>query len=412
MNRKMSWLSVILFCILLVTGACTKAAPTPTPTPTPAPAPSPTPTPTPAPAPLYPKPSIMTTSGISVGTSTYIMVGAVSEGILKKFDIRLRLLPTVGLGRLDTARTGLTDAAVEHAGIVFAQEGLYDYAAPNWGPQKVRAVYINEQSSGAALATRADSGITNFSDLKGKKYPYIVGNPGQNANLAGFLAWGNLTYDDVIKIEVSSTTAMYDGLLDGSLNAAYLDTMAPVAYQMETGPHGLRWFPMPAEDKEGWARFNKHNVMGTPFMCKNGAGLSAEKPIPLCTYASPSYYAYEGIIDDAKAYWLTKAIAESYDVYKDTTPSVEGYKLETGMKMPCVIPWHSASIKYLKEVGAWTDRHEKNQGPLLERQEKLGQLWFEAMAAATDKKISAKDYPAFWEKKRAEVFPEYYKEIK
>jgi TRAP transporter TAXI family solute receptor len=327
---------------------------------------------------------------------------------MKKMGVTLRYIPAgTGIARLLNTRVKNTDFSAIGPDAFYAAEGLYDFSDLQWGPQPLRMVWQAAKLSGYGISVQADSGIKTLADLKGKRVPHVVASPSPNIFVQGALAFAGLTMDDVKVVEVHSFTAMYDALLAGTIDMCPNDSFTSAAAKLEASPHGIRWLPMPAEDKAGWARFLKYEPFNKPALGIRGAGLSKEKPVPLVNRAFPWFVAYPDL-DDGIAYWISKAFAESYDDYKDAHSAMPGYKMETMLALPGVFPWHNGSVKYFKERGVWTDRLEKDQQALLARQKKLADTWSKVTDQATTQKIKAKAFPKFWFEKRAAAFPEYY----
>jgi len=355
-----------------------------------------------------PMPKFIKAAGYDVGSSAYITVTAAGGGWKKELGITLRYIPAgTGVARVLSSRVGNTHFSALSIDSLYAIEGLHDFASLEWGPQPLRQVWQAAKLSGYGIATRADSGIKTLAELKGKKVAHVVGSPSPNEFMKGGLAFAGLTLDDVKVIKIHSFTAMYDGLLDGTIDACPCDSFTSAAAKLEASPHGIRWLPMPPEDKEGWARFNKIQPQSRPAPGIRGAGLSKEKPVPLANMAFPWFLAYANLDDDI-AYWISKAFGESYGGYKDSHAAMPGFKLETMIDLPCIFPWHEGSIRYLKEKGVWTDRLEKNQKALIERQKKLQALWESVVDQAGAEKVKAKVFPKYWLEKRAKAFPDFY----
>ena len=56
--------------------------------------------------------------------------------------------------------------------------------------------------------------------MKGKRVAWVVGNPSLNVKVTAYLAFGNLTWDDVEKVEFPSFGSTIQGLLSGQVDAA------------------------------------------------------------------------------------------------------------------------------------------------------------------------------------------------
>jgi hypothetical protein len=90
--------------------------------------------------------------------------------------------------------------------------------------------------------------------------------------------------------------------------------------------------------------------------------------------------------DEELVYEIAKFLGESYDEYKDKQSILEQWSLEALRSYidRAVIPFHSGTIKYLKEKGIWTaedDTWNEGQLELMDRYE-------EAWEAATEEALS------------------------
>jgi TRAP transporter TAXI family solute receptor len=305
----------------------------------------------------------------------------------------------------------VVDTAVNGYDVLFSQEGLQGYSAPEWGPQAVRLVYQCEQAHHTSLLISQnawEAGVRTAADLKGKKIGITPGIPDIEVQAKGTLAFANLTFDDVEVVDSGSYSGLRQMILDGSVDAGFISSVSKEALQMEASPRGVHFVPLPLDDEEGWARFLQQNPMRWPDRATVGAGVSEENPLETSKEPWPLLITYADS-DGDKAYWTTKAIRESYDLYKDVAVSLEGCNLDTTLaKMPMYVPWHEGSKKYLQEVGLWTDTMEESQNALIERQAALRALWDEVAAEAVEQEIGAKEWADFWQAKRAEKFPGFY----
>ncbi len=351
------------------------------------------------------KPSVLSIAAWGVTGDTYAQYVSVGEALKTKYDISFRVVPTgTDISRMMLLRTGTTDFAAIGSANIYALEGLGSFAAMDVGPSQLRAVYLCVGAAGSSAAVRATSDIHTFADLRGKRVPYIVGGPGINAIYKGWLAWGGLTWDDVIKVEVPSTSASYESVLNGVADVTYGPVAGSFAYKLEASPHGIRWLQMPP-DAEKWAAFNEYNPMYWAQEFSLGASVSKENTVWGLGAILPSVLALPDTSDDV-AYWATKAMWESYDLYKGAIAGMEvSWHLPTYMEVGLgIFPWHEGSIKYLKEIGLWTGRHEAGQKLLIKRQEDMMELWKVTREKALDMRMAHTDFPAFWLEARKEKF--------
>jgi hypothetical protein len=149
-------------------------------------------------------------------------------------------------------------------------------------------------------------------------------------------------------------------------------------------------------DKAGWARMNAVAPFFFPFMGTEGAELSKDKPAESATYPYPILMTYAAQDADL-VYNMTKAMVETFDMYKDGAPGNSGWAVAR-QNFAWVIPFHDGAIRFWKEAGQWKPEHQAHNDKLLQRQKVLAAAWAEA------KKGSHADDKAFvaaWQKVRA-----------
>ncbi len=210
-----------------------------------------------------------------------------------------------------------------------------------------------------SLGVAADAGVKEVKDLKGKRVGFVVGSPALNQNSLAVLAFGGLTQNDVKVVEFASYGAMWKGLVNNDVDAAFGTTITGPAKEAETSPRGLMWPPLPKSDTAGWERMKKIGSYFFPQLATCGAGISPEKPIELGNYPYPIYVAYASQ-EPAQVYSIAKAMIDGYDAYKDSAPGAGGLAANRQTKN-WVVPVHPGAVKALKEAGQWTAEQEVAQ---------------------------------------------------
>ena len=64
------------------------------------------------------------------------------------------------------------------------------------------------------------------------------------------------------------------------------------------------------------------------------------------------------------------------------------------------MPWHDGAIRYFKEIGLWTDAHQKWNDQLVKRQDVLAAAWTKAKAGTYANDAA---FTAAWMKTRADA---------
>jgi TRAP transporter TAXI family solute receptor len=278
------------------------------------------------------------------------------------------------VARLQPLRAGRASISAMGVGVFFAQEGLFEFATREWGPQPVQITLSSVDCNGLSLAVAGDSGVKTMADVKGKRIGFVVGSPALNQNALAMLAFGGLTAKDVKIVEFASNNAMWKGALNNDTDAMFGSTIAGPAKELQTSPRGIFWPPLPHTDKAGWERVRKIGPYFTEHNATCGAGeFSKDKPIQMGTYPYPIYTVYANQ-PEAGVYVLTKALIDGYDGYKDNAPGASGLAVK-GQAKYWAVPLHPGAVKALKEAGAWSDDQEKHNKALLKRQDVLIAAW-------------------------------------
>jgi len=397
--------ALISICLVLVLAAlpfmtaCRAPAPT-VPAPT-APAPPKKEVPPPK---AYEFPEVISITSYEVGSSGYVQWGSISEALSKEKGITMRVVPSgTDTARLMPLLAGKIDLYGGGMGVYWAQEGLKDFSAMEWGPQRVALVVACWAPSGWGLGVPIHSDIKTIADLKGKRVAYSVGAAAQNANVEAMLRFGGLNgWDDVIKVEVSGTSGpCVQAFVTGAADAGWVNTDSGAAYEGAASPAGIRYLEVDPNDVEGWKRAREVVPFAMPMKATIGANVSEDKPANLMKYGYPVCAAFADKDPNFVAEFL-RLLFELYPAYKDVHPSNIGWKPEL-QALSWVVPYHEGAIRVYKELGLWTAEDQKRNDSLLERQEVLREAWVKALAEAEAKKMPSKDFPKFWEDIRASV---------
>jgi TRAP transporter TAXI family solute receptor len=320
-------------------------------------------------------PPTITMTAYDTGTSGFNITVAIGKMMKEKYGSDTRVLPAGNdVARLQPLRANRASISAMGVGVFFAQEGLFEFATKEWGPQPVQITLSSVDCNGLSLAVAGDVGAKTMADLKGKRIGFVVGSPALNQNALAMLAFGGVTAKDVKIVEFASNNAMWKGAINNDVDAMFGSTIAGPAKELQTSPRGIFWPPLPHSDKAGWDRVRKVGPYFTEHNATCGAGdFSKDKPVQMGTYPYPIYSVYANQ-PEADVYMLTKALIEGYDGYKDNAPGASGLAVKTQTKN-WAVPLHPGAVKALKEVGAWSDDQDKHNKGLFKRQEVLQTAW-------------------------------------
>lgn len=329
------------------------------------------------------------------GTGGFNQAVAIGGELQKAAGTSLRVLP----GKSDIARTEpLRQRRVEFSatgigGSFMAQEGVFEFAAKNWGPQPIRVVLANAGGDiGLTLGVAGDAGIESTADLRGKRMAWIAGAPGLNLNVEAYLAHAGLTWDDVERVEFGGYGASWTGLIEGQVDGVFSATNSGPAYEAAAGPRGLKWVPIDPADEEGFKRMTDVAPFFAMTHVTLGATIDGTEGYQGATYAYPVLTTMADA-DNALVYNMTKAMVELFPEYDGKAPGISGWAIEK-QDFTWVVPYHDGAVEYFKEIGVWSDEAQARNDELVERQEVLKAAWEKLVAEDPE------DWNAAWEEAR------------
>ncbi len=343
-------------------------------------------------------PPTISWSAYDVGSGGYNQAVAIGNALKQKYNVSLRVLP----GKNDVSRNlPIREGQVQFSangvgGAYLAMEGVFEFGAPSWGPQPIRGLMLNTSDQVLTVIAAGDAGVRTIADLKGKRVAWVIGSPALNQNITAMLAFAGLTWDDVKKVEFGGFGAAMDGIINNQVDAAFTSSISGKAYQIAKSPRGLVYPVISHKDKAGWARMNAVAPFFFPFMGTEGAELSKDKPAESATYPYPILMTYAAQDADL-VYNMTKAMVETYDMYKDAAPGNAGWSVER-QNFAWVIPFHDGAIRFWKEKGKWGAAEQAHNDKLLQRQKVLATAWAEVKKGSH---ANDEAFVAAWQKARA-----------
>jgi hypothetical protein len=143
---------------------------------------------------------------------------------------------------------------------------------------------------------------------------------------------------------------------------------------MEGAPGGIRWLSLDSDNKEGWNNYLQYRPMLIPT--KIDLGVPTARGVDGAT--SNFLYAVPADADADFAYHMAKWFHQSYDAYKGTHPMAARMSLELfrGYLDRTSLPIHEGTVKYLREIGAWTEQDD---------------AWNDAAIAKMDRWVTARN---------------------
>lgn len=347
-------------------------------------------------------PNTMTWSAYDVGSAGYAEASAIADAFGKEYSTKIRIQPSgSSIGRLQPVLTKRADVGFLATETFFATEGIHDFAERRWGPQDLRVLAGRPAAFG--VFTAADGDIHSIADLKGKRLALVAGNPSVNVKCEAFLAFADLSIEDVEPTMFPTYGAAMSSVVKNEADASCTTTTPSQVYELEASPKGIRWLDVDPDDKEGWDRITAVAPFFQPFKETVGAGISEDKPAQILAYRYPMMVVRADMSDDL-AYAFTKAVDETYNLYKDATAVMSRWKLDEAGVPAADAPFHEGAIRYLKERGIWTDEHQAWNDVRTKRLDALLAAWPDVIKEADGK--SDEKFAEVWEERRTQVLNE------
>src|SRR3954469_11783228 len=238
-------------------------------------------------------PPTLAFTAYDTGTAGFNISVAVGKMMKDKYGTDVRVLPAGNdVARLAPLRAGRSIASAMGSGSYFAQEGVFEFGAKEWGPQALQVLLGSVDCNAGSVGVARDTGVTQLKDLRGKRLGFVVGSPALNQNALAIIAFAGLTQKDVKIVEFASYGAMWKGLINNDADAGFATTITGPARELENSPRGIIWPPLPHADKEGWDRVRKVGAFFPPLVASGGAEIPPDKPIELGTYPYPIFVTY------------------------------------------------------------------------------------------------------------------------
>lgn len=320
-------------------------------------------------------PKSLTMTAYDTGSSGFNMAVALGKMFKDKHGTETRVLPAGNdIARLAPMRTGRAQLSAMGVGVYFAQEGVFEFGSKEWGPQPLRLILASTSCNGLSLGVAKDAGVKEIKDLRGKRVGNVIGSPALNQNALAVLAYGDLTARDVKIVEFSNYGAMWKGIINNEIDAAFASTISGQSREVDASPRGLLWPPAPANDKAAWERMRKVGPYFYPHKVTCGSGgLNKENPTELPAYPYPIFSAYANQSADV-VYAVTKSLIVNYDDYKSSVAGADGLELKR-QNLAWVLPYHDGTVRAFKEAGVWTAAAQAHQDMLVKRQNALAGAW-------------------------------------
>jgi TRAP transporter TAXI family solute receptor len=259
-----------------------------------------------------------------------------------------------------TDREDIAISSVSASEMAIQTEGVGGYASAKPLPQRI-LWHHNDTPWG--FVTGGDSDLKSIQDIgkggvritSGVFSPAIV-----TAITKALPAFAGMTPEEAAEkitfVPASSYGENCRSVVEGKSDLAYCSPISSVLSEMEGAPGSIRWLDMDPENKEGWNGYLSHRPMTIPT--KVSLGVKTAQGVNSMT--SNFVYAVPATAEVDFAYNMAKWIHESHDAYKGSHALAARMSVELfrGYLDNNPMPVHEGTVKYLREIGQWTDEDD------------------------------------------------------
>lgn len=281
-----------------------------------------------------------------------------------------------------TDRRDIAVSSVAAATMRSQVQGIGGYAADKPAPMRI---LWHQFDAPWGFIVAGDSEIQSLADIKEGGLRLAVGAFSPTMTLTmeqGIPAFLGETPAEIAEkntfVPFSSYAQNCRSIAEGRADIAFCNAGTAFLVELEGAPGSIRWLPLPAEDEEAWSRLLEVRPMWIPAEISFGVRTARGVEGAISNFV----YAVTADADEDFAYNMARWMHESHDSYKGTHP------LSTRMSLDLFrafldrtsMPVHPGTIRYLREIGAWTAEDDAWNQAAVERMD----AWVAARQAALD----------------------------
>ncbi len=279
-----------------------------------------------------------------------------------------------------TDRKDIAISSVSAAEMRFQVQGIGGYAGTPPAPQRI-LWHHNDTPWGFAVA--GDSELKEIQDITkgGVRVTQGVFSPPMvtavTKALPGFVGLSPEEAEETIEyVPASSYAENCRSIVEGKSDVTYCSPISSVTSEIESAPGSIRWLSLDPDNKEGWAGYLEHRPMLVPT--EISLGVKTAQGVGGAT--SNFVYSVPADADTDFVYNMAKWLHESHDAYKDTHPLAKRMSMDLfrGYLDRTPLPIHEGTVKYLREIGKWTEEDDKWNNAAIEQMD----AWISARQAA------------------------------
>lgn len=250
-------------------------------------------------------------------------------------------MPLLESGELEMGIINILDSHMAATGT-----GNYKSAYPS-----VRVISGGVFPFTAGIIVRDKSDAKQISDLKGKRMAWDYGGHAINQTWQNaVMEAGGLKASDVAQVRVSNLNDGIRNVPEGKVDASFTAVGIGVVEEANA-MEPIRFLSMPNTDAANkiLARYGASVVKSDPATGIKGDTYVIGYPLQLVSSAKVSDKTVATLL---KAWW--DHLAELQTIH----PLLKRWTKDTQALTNFTVPYHSGAVRFYKEVGLWTEKHE------------------------------------------------------
>ncbi len=297
------------------------------------------------------KDQVFATIGTGGVTGVYYPTGGAISRLVnkgrKEHGIRCSVESTAGsVYNLNTVATGELDMGIAQSDLqsdAYKGEGKFAGKEPN---KDLRSVF-SLQPEAFTVVARADAGIKNFIDLKGKRVN--IGNPGSgNRGTMEIMMKGmGWTKKDFKLAAELKPAEMSSALCDNKIDA-YVYTVGHPSGAIKEASTACDSVLVNVDGPVVDDLIKKHSYYR---MAVIPGGMYRGSAKDTTSFGVAATLITSAKVDEDVIYQVVKAVFENFDQFKKLHPAFAGLKKEEMVKSGLTAPLHKGAVKYYKEAG-------------------------------------------------------------
>ncbi len=215
-----------------------------------------------------------------------------------------------------------------------------------------------------ALTVRADSGMTEVSDLEGKRVVTEFSAMAATGRVnTAILQAGGLAPDAVESVTVAGLSQGIDALVEGSVDATGVAVGIPLTQQAHaTIPGGIRYLSITGEDATDEKMNDIFNGVYLLEVAPNPRMPEITETVRVSAY--DVYLTTSDKLSDEDATAILTALYEALPGLKEDYPPLAAAARERLSAPTNTVPYHPAAVAFFKEKGLWSGENEARDAGL------------------------------------------------